>query len=144
MNKMANAMISNVENVMKKETEAKLLTETELELMTILWRLEEGSVSDVMNELPKERDLAYTSVSTILRILEQKGALKTRKEGRGHIYIPALLKNDYEAKTVKHVVDRVFDGTPVALVRQLLNSGHLNASDIEELKKLINQAGDKK
>ena len=127
-----------------KEIENKLLTETELELMTILWRLSEGSVADVITELPKERNLAYTSVSTILRILEQKGILKTRKEGRGHIYIPHLKKTDYEAKTVKHVVDRVFDGTPMALVRQLLDSNQLNENDLKELKNLINQAGERK
>lgn len=127
-----------------KEAEGKLLTETELELMTILWRLGEGSVSEVMEQLPKERDLAYTSVSTILRILEQKGVLKTRKEGRGHIYTPQIKKSEYESKTVKHVVDRVFDGTPVALVRQLLDTVKLNESDLKELKKLIDQAGGKK
>lgn len=127
-----------------KEAEGKLLTETELELMTILWKLEEGSVSDVIEQLPKERTLAYTSVSTIMRILEQKGILKTRKEGRGHIYTPLLKKPEYEAKTVKHVVDRVFDGTPVALVRQLLDTVKLNESDLKELKKLIDQAGGKK
>ena len=125
----------------KTKDDGKLLTETELELMTILWRLEEGTVSEVMENLPKERDLAYTSVSTILRILEQKGVLKTRKEGRGHIYIPQIKKSDYEAKTVKHVVDRVFDGTPVALVRQLLDTVKLNADDIKELKDLINRVG---
>jgi predicted transcriptional regulator len=127
-----------------KETEVRLLTETELELMSILWRLREGSVADVIEQLPEERDLAYTSVSTILRILEQKKVLKTRKEGRGHVYIPALKKNDYEAKTVKHVIDRVFDGTPVALVRQLLDSVKLNQKDLQELKDLIDQAGERK
>lgn len=127
-----------------KETDGKLLTETELELMTILWRLGEGSVADVIEQLPKERDLAYTSVSTIMRILEQKEILKTRKEGRGHIYTPQLKKNDYEAKTVKHVVERVFDGTPVALVRQLLDSVKLDAKDLKELKNLIDQAGGRK
>lgn len=127
-----------------KEAEGKLLTETELELMVILWKLEEGSVSEVMEHLSKERDLAYTSVSTILRILEQKGILKTRKEGRGHIYIPQVKKSEYEAKTVKHVVDRVFDGTPVALVRQLLDSVKLNEKDLKELKILIDQAGGRK
>lgn len=127
-----------------KESEGKLLTETELELMTILWKLNEGTVSEVMEQLPKQRDLAYTSVSTILRILEQKGILKTRKEGRGHIYIPQLKKSDYESKAVKHVVERVFDGTPVALVRQLLDTHKLNESDLQELKKLIDQAGIKK
>jgi predicted transcriptional regulator len=120
--------------------EARLLTETELELMTILWRLGEGAVADVMGNLPKGRELAYTSVSTILRILEQKGVVTTRKEGRGHVYIPVLKKSDYEARTVAHVVERVFDGTPVALVRQLLGSGQLNEEDLRELKALIDKA----
>lgn len=119
-----------------KEYDGKL-TDVELELMTILWKLNEGSVSDVIEQLPKNRDLAYTSVSTILRILEQKGVLKTRKEGRGHIYIPLLKKSDYESRTVKDVVDRVFQGTPVALVKQLLDSVKVNESEIDELKKLI-------
>jgi predicted transcriptional regulator len=127
-----------------KEYEGKLLTETELELMTILWKLGEGSVSEVIEMLPKERDLAYTSVSTILRILEQKEILQTRKEGRGHIYTPRIQKSEYEAKTVKHVVDRVFDGTPVALVRQLLDSVNLNDNDLKELKKMIDQARGRK
>lgn len=127
-----------------KETVGKLLTETELELMTILWRLGEGSVADVIAQLPKERNLAYTSVSTIMRILEQKEILKTRKEGRGHIYTPQLKKNNYEAKTVKHVVERVFNGTPVALVRQLLDSIKLDEKDLKELKNLIDQAGARK
>ncbi len=130
---------------MKKTKHAeKLLTEVELELMTILWRLGEGPVADVIEHLPKDRDLAYTSVSTILRILEQKKVLKTRKEGRGHIYIPLLKKSEYEAKTVKHVVERVFDGTPVALVRQLLESGDVSEKEMAELKKLITDFGSKK
>ncbi len=127
-----------------KEIDNKLLTDTELELMTILWRLGEGTVNDVIAQLPKERNLAYTSVSTILRILEQKEILQTRKEGRGHIYTPQIEKTEYEAKTVKHVVDRVFDGTPVALVRQLLSSGQLSESDLKELKSLIVKSGDRK
>ena len=122
----------------------KLLTEGELELMTILWRLNEGSVADVIEGLPEGRDLAYTSVSTILRILEQKGVLKTRKEGRGHVYIPALSKSEYEAKTVKHMVSRVFDGTPVALVKQLLDSVPLDAKELAELREMLDAAGKRK
>lgn len=123
-----------------KQTQ-KLLTEVEFELMSILWRLGEGSVSDVMERLPKDRDLAYTSVSTILRILEQKAVLNIRKEGRGHIYIPALKKFEYEAKAVKDVVERVFDGTPTALVKQLLNSGDVSDKELAEIKKLITEFG---
>jgi len=127
-----------------KGSSEKLLTDVELELMNILWSIGEGSVADVLEHLSTGRDLAYTSVSTILRILEQKGVLKARKEGRGHIYIPVLKKTDYEAKAVKHVVEKVFEGTPVALVRQLLNSGQLDKGEIEELKKLLSKSEDKK
>lgn len=127
----------------KSKGEQKLLTDAELELMTILWRIGEGSVADVLAELPKERELAYTTVSTILRILEQKDVLATRKEGRGHIYIPQLKKSDYESRTVKHVVDKVFEGTPVALVKQLLDTVKLNDEDLAELRMLIQKAGKK-
>lgn len=128
----------------QKEQETKLMTETELELMQIVWRLSEGTVADVIERLPKERELAYTSVSTILRILEQKGMLKTRKEGRGHVYIPLVKKSDYEAKAVNHVVTRVFDGAPVALVRHLLDSVRLEESEMKELRMLLDKAGSRK
>lgn len=131
---------------MKKSKTAteKLLTDVELELISILWRLGEGAVSDVLEHLPKERDLAYTSVSTILRILEQKGVLKARKEGRGHIYVPVLKKSEYESKTLRHVVDKVFDGTPVALVKQLLDTLEIGEVEIAELRKLLDRSGSKK
>ncbi len=131
---------------MKKSKTAteKLLTDVELELISILWRLGEGAVSDVLEHLPKERDLAYTSVSTILRILEQKGVLKARKEGRGHIYVPVLKKSEYESKTIRHVVDKVFDGTPVALVKQLLDTLEIGEVEIAELRKLLDRSGSKK
>lgn len=118
-------------------SEDRQLTEVELELMTVLWKLGEGSVTDVLEDLPKERKLAYTSVSTILRILEQKGVLKTRKEGRGHIYIPVLLKSEYEAKTIHHVMNSVFEGAPIALVKQLLNTVPLSESDLAEIQQLL-------
>jgi len=124
---------------MKKTNDERLLTETELELMHILWKLSQGSVAEVIAELPAGRELAYTSVSTILRILEQKGVLKAEKAGRGHTYIPVLTKEEYEERTVHHMVDRVFDGTPMALARQLLNTTQLSKDELAELKAMINQ-----
>lgn len=130
---------------MKKSQEpAKLLTDVELELMTILWRLGEGSVADVIEHLPSARKLAYTSVSTVLRILEQKKVLKARKEGRGHIYVPLLGKDDYEKKTVRHVVEKVFDGAPTLLVKQLLDTAKLSEKDLKEIKELLERSEKKK
>jgi predicted transcriptional regulator len=121
----------------RKSPEEKLLTDTELELMNIIWKLREGTVNDVLRDLPQERDLAYTSVSTILRILEQKKILKARKEGRGHVYVPLVSKSEYEGKTLKHVVDQVFEGAPLSLARQLINTGNLSKNELSELKKMI-------
>jgi predicted transcriptional regulator len=123
--------------VKKKAEEQKLLTETELEFMNVVWALGEATVNDVIEHLPADRQVAYTSVSTILRILQQKNILSARKEGRGHVYIPLLQKSDYESRTLHHVVDKVFDGTPLALVRQLLGTMKMNPEEVHELKELV-------
>ena len=117
----------------------RLLTEVELELMTILWRLGEGSVNDVLAALPPARKLAYTSVSTIFRILETKKVVLSRKEGRGHIYVPRLQKDKYEALTVQHVVSKVFDGAPASLVRRLLDESELTEEELKAIRKLVNE-----
>jgi predicted transcriptional regulator len=121
----------------------RLLTEVELELMTILWRLGDGggSVNDVLESLPPERPLAYTSVSTILRILERKGVVKARKQGRGHLYVPRITKAAYEARSLRHLLSRVFDGAPAALVRCLVESEKLSPEDLRAIKGLLQARG---
>lgn len=120
---------------------ARRLTQVELELMTVLWRLGSGTVGDVMEELPAERRLAYTSVSTILRILEKKGVLESHKKGRGHVYVPLIGKTEYEAWSVQDLVARLFDGAPAALVRTLLESETLTAGDRRSIRELLERKG---
>lgn len=114
-----------------------LLTATELELMNILWNLGSGTVRDVMADLPKDRDLAYTSVSTIIRILEQKGMLESRKEGKAHIYSPKMEKGQYEKKETSSLVKNLFGGSKLSLVKCLIEDGKLSKKEMQELKKLI-------
>jgi predicted transcriptional regulator len=125
----------------KKNTQSteKLLTEVELELMTILWKIRDGSVHDILEQLPKDRSLAYTSVSTIVRILEQKGILGSRKEGRGHIYFPLLPKEQYEATSLRHLVSKVFDGTRLSLIQRLLETDDLTEDELKSIRNLLNQ-----
>jgi len=115
------------------------LTDVELELMNILWELGEAGVAEVIAKLPAGRELAYTSVSTILRILEGKGIVEARKQGRGHVYVPVLMRADFEAHAVKDVVQRVFAGVPVAMVRQLLDNVQLSEDDVREVRKLLSR-----
>jgi predicted transcriptional regulator len=122
---------------MAKPPPDKLLTDVELELMTPLWQLGEGTVHDVLGSLPSARKLAYTSVSTVLRILVGKGVLVVRKEGRGHVYVPRLSKAEYEATSLRHIVHRVFDGAPDALVRRLLETEELNERKLAAIRALL-------
>lgn len=121
----------------KKQILPKLLTETELELMNILWKIGRGSVHEVMGGLSAGRDLAYTSVSTILRILEQKNVIRSLKEGRGHIYIPVVTKEEYEGTSLQHLVEKVFDGTPVSMVRRLLETNDLSKEELKSIRLLL-------
>ncbi len=121
--------------------DAKLLTKVELELMKHLWEIGEGTVKDVIAALPDDRKLAYTSVSTMLRILEQKGVLHSRKQGRAHIYTPQIEREHYETSSLINYVKTVFDDTPAMLVKRLLDIDSLSTDDIEEIKKLLRQKG---
>ncbi len=115
------------------------LTPVEHELMEILWQLGSGTVRDVMAQLPKKRDLAYTSVSTILRILQQKKILRAIKAGRQHCYEPILKKASYTTHSIHKMVDHVFAGKPVELVVHLVKERNLSIEEINALQKLLNE-----
>src|SRR5262245_44483026 len=105
--------------------------------MHIVWKQGEVSVADVLEALPPERKLAYTSVSTVLRILEQKGVLGSRKVGRGHLYSALLPREAYEAHSVRHLVETVFEGTPSALVERLVEAVPLSPEEAAQIRKLL-------
>ena len=90
------------QNPVRKKKSRHLLTEVELEFMTELWELGEGSVREILASLPEERKLAYTSGATIMRILEEKGFVKSRKEGKSLIYTPLLQKDLYQTRSLQN------------------------------------------
>lgn len=123
---------------MKKPLDGSL-TPLELEIMVVLWKLESGSVHDVIAELLKNKELAYTTVSTVLRLLEKKEIVETVKDGRTHIYVPLLSKEDYETYAVSQVVATVFDGTPSMLVKRLLGDDTISDQDLADIRKMLDQ-----
>jgi predicted transcriptional regulator len=118
-------------------TEKFQLTPVEHELMDILWKIGEGTVRDVMAHLPRHRQLAYTSVSTILRILQQKKILGTEKMGKQHIYKPLLTKKSFANYSVKTMIKRVFSGNSAKLVAYLVDQHNLTINDIEAIQQLL-------
>lgn len=125
--------------IVKQQKPDKPLTETELEMMNVIWRIGPTTINQILEALPHDRPLAYTSVSTIVRILEQKHYVMSRKEGRGHVYAAAVAKDEYQSKSIRHMVQNIFDGTPASLVRQLLKTDSLSHQDLQDIKSLLNQ-----
>ncbi len=111
----------------------RLLTEVELELMTIIWSQGKTTVKEVADALPKSRPLAYTSVASVMKILEQKGFLKCEKHSHAHTFSPLVEKAAYEKSCLDHVVDNVFDGEPVALVQRLLTVKRLSGAELRAI-----------
>ena len=122
---------------MKKKND--LLTEVELEFMNELWALGEGTVRDVLGRLPAERNLAYTSGATILRILEQKGFVKSRKEGKSFVYTPALAKDAYQSRSLAHLSRKLFDDTPASLVARLVDDDALTDEALGQIRALVDR-----
>src|SRR5947207_14479283 len=87
------------------------LTDQELEIMKIVWQLEKASVRDVYEALLERRKIAYTTVMTMMKILEQKQYLKKTLEDRAYIYCPTKPKNQVIRGMVRECIDRVFNGS---------------------------------
>jgi predicted transcriptional regulator len=121
----------------KKKTE--LLTEVELEFMNELWAIGEGTVRDVLERLPDDRNLAYTSGATILRILEQKEFVTSRKAGKSHVYSPTLAKDTYQTRSLKDLSRKLFDGTPASLVARLVNDDELTEEALGQIRALVDR-----
>lgn len=113
------------------------LTEAELRLMKILWDKGKGTVSDVVNALPDDHPLAYKTVLTILRILEQKGYLKHTKQSRAFVYYPIVARDDARRHAVKDMVIRFFDDSPELLVLRILEDEQIDLSELARLKETI-------
>ena len=96
------------------------LTELELELMQIIWSLGECTIREVFNALPEDRELAYTTVATMIKILEQKDAIQSQKKDRTISVKAKVDKATYEATSLKYLNEKVFRGDASSMVTRLL------------------------
>lgn len=116
------------------------LTEAELRLMKILWRRGESAVNDLVAAMPEGEELAYNSVLTTIRILEQKGYVEHRQEGRAFVYWPIVLEHEAGRSEVKHVLSRFFGNSREQLLLSLLGDGEISRDELERLKTAIRAA----
>jgi len=116
------------------------LTEAELRLMKILWRRGESAVTDLVAGLPEGEPLAYNSVLTTIRILEQKGYVEHRQEGRAFVYRACVAEDEASRSEVKHVLNRFFGNSRERLLLSMLGDDEITADELKRLRAAIRAA----
>jgi predicted transcriptional regulator len=118
------------------------LTEAEQRLMEIVWSAGPATVSRIVEAIPTAERPAYNTVQTIMKILERKGYVEHRAEGRAFVY-RAVVGRDAAAQTaLSHVMQRFFGGSPRVLALNLIEGDHLTEDELEELQRTIARAKD--
>ncbi len=118
---------------------SKTLTDGELRLMRVLWTEARATVSEVVQLLPSERRPAYTTVLTLLRILEQKGYVRHEKPGRAFIYYPIIDRNRARRSAVKRLVSQLFDDSPGLLLMNVLEHDEVDAEELMHLRHMLGE-----
>ena len=121
-----------------KRSSKSALTKLELELMQVIWRLGSSTVTAVQAEL--SRPLAYTTIQTMLNILERKGKLRRDLHGRAYVYSARVTEAKALGQGVGDLIDRMFGGSSEELVMSLLKNGHIDAKRLAELTRRFNEA----
>jgi BlaI family penicillinase repressor len=116
------------------------LTPQELQIMKVVWSRRAATVRDVYEDLRSRRRIAYTTVMTMMNILERKGHLKKQTEGRSFVYQPVRPKRQVVGAMVREFLDRVFGGSAEPLLVQLVQDRRLTERDLAELARRIRKA----
>jgi predicted transcriptional regulator len=116
------------------------LTDAEARVMAVLWQRSTATVADVVAALKKKRVVSYSTVQTILRILEAKGYVSHEKVARAFIYRPRVDERQARRRALRHLVARLFNGSPSLLVLNVLEDDQIDSEEMQRLKKLIEDA----
>ncbi len=115
------------------------LTDAELRLMEVIWELGRVTVSDVVENLPRDVKLAYSTVLTTLRILETKGYIAHEKNARAFVYRAVVAREQARASALTHLLGRFFDGSPELLMLNLIDAKKISAKELARLRKRIEE-----
>jgi predicted transcriptional regulator len=119
---------------------SRTLTGQELEIMKIVWRLQSATVRDVYEALRERRKIAYTTVMTMMNILEEKKYLKKQAEERAYVYQATRPRSDVIKAMVREFVDRVFNGSAEPLLVHLIKERRLSKKELEKIARTIEEA----
>ena len=125
-------------------TKSNILTPAERRVMDAVWTLKQASVNDVLQIVSKTAPVAYTTVMTVLKVLEEKGYVTASRDGRILIYRPKSSRNKAQTQALRHLVGEFFDGSKTALAQHLLRQPDISRAELESLESMIQVALAKK
>jgi len=114
-------------------------TELELEILKVLWAAGPSSATRVREGLAASRGLAYTTVATMLAIMAGKGLVRKTRSGGGPAYAAAVPRQKASGGLLRDLIDRVYDGSTLAVVQSLLDTADLDAEELAEIRRLVNR-----
>ncbi|MBI3717725.1 MAG: BlaI/MecI/CopY family transcriptional regulator [Sphingobacteriales bacterium] len=112
-------------------------TESELEILQVLWNKEKATVRDVHEELAQQKDVGYTTTLKLMQIMFEKGLVKRDESNKTHIYEPLVSREKTQKQLVGKMVDTLFQGSPTQLVMQALGNHKTSRRELEEIQKLL-------
>ncbi len=121
-------------------TPSAALTDGEARVMGVLWQVPHATVAEVVASLRARYALTYSTVQTMLRILEQKGYVTHEKVGRAFVFRAVVDEGQARRRALKHLIGRLFNGSPSLLVSNVLDDEEIDPRELEELKRLIERA----
>lgn len=107
--------------------------------MSVIWNTGGGTVREVLAELNKDHERAYTSVATVLKIMEQKGFLRSERKDRSLVYTALIEKTDYQKSSLRNLSSKLFNDTPAALVARLVEDEDVTSEMLEEIRALLDE-----
>ncbi len=116
----------------------KQLTKAEEDIMQILWKLEKANVKAIIEQFPNPKP-AYNTVSTMVRILENKGFVDYEKQGKGHTYFPVVKQHEYSNQSINKLVDNYFQGSFKSMVSFFMKKNDIDIQEMEAILKEINK-----
>jgi predicted transcriptional regulator len=122
---------------------SQTLTDAELRIMDVLWRLGTATVNDIQRDLGARYELAYTTVLTTVQVLETKGYVSHVAKGRAYVYKPKVPRDQSQRSAIRHLVTRWFDDSPNALLMNVIEDHDLSPDEVSALMRVLRKKAKK-
>jgi BlaI family transcriptional regulator, penicillinase repressor len=118
-------------------------SDLEMQILAVLWERGPSTTREVLEAMPDRKKRAYTSILSVMQVMEKKGLLTHTNKGTAHVYHPAVDRHKVLQPLMHRLLNQVFGGRPAAVMQALLNDASVSEADLDEMRRLLAQAREK-